>query len=159
LKSKGFNRLLPITGGDDDLFVNRHANRANTAVTILPAAQINSFPKTSWKAFYRQKIRHLSVGKHYRLSHRLLLGFFLLSWMLTWYLGIPLAILSPLYLWVLGALTIRMLVLMITLRSASRKLSHPFEAWGIIPLDFIYVFYYLVTGLVALFTRKVRWKK
>lgn len=159
LKSKGFNQLLPITGGDDDLFVNRHANKSNTAVTIAAAAQVNSFPKTTWKSFYRQKVRHLSVGKHYKLSHRLMLGFFAFTWMLTWFLGVPLAILSPLYLWVLGALIIRILMLIITLRWVSRKLSHPFELWGIIPLDFIYVFYYLVTGLVALFTRKVRWKK
>lgn len=159
LESKGFNKLLPITGGDDDLFVNRHANRKNTAVTIFQASQINSLPKTSWKSFYRQKVRHLSVGKHYKLSHRILLGFFVLTWMLTWFTGIPLAILSPFYLWVIGALIIRMLVVVLSLGSLSRKLHQPFEWWGIILLDFIYGFYYLVTGLVALFTRKVRWKK
>jgi glycosyltransferase involved in cell wall biosynthesis len=159
LESKGFNKLLPITGGDDDLFVNRHAKKSNTAVTILPASQMKSFPKTTWKSFYRQKVRHLSVGKHYKAGHRILLGMFLLTWMLTWFTGIPLAILSPLYLWVIGALIIRMLALIMTLYSISKKLGEPFEAWGVIPLDFIYGFYYLVTGLVALFTRKVRWKK
>jgi cellulose synthase/poly-beta-1,6-N-acetylglucosamine synthase-like glycosyltransferase len=159
MEAKGFNQLLPITGGDDDLFVNRHANKTNTAVTILPSSQVTSIPKTSWKAFYRQKVRHLSVGKHYKAGHRILLGLFLLTWMLTWFAGIPLAIFSPLYLWVLGALIIRMLVLTITLRQLSKKLGQPFEVWGVIPLDFIYGFYYLVTGLVALFTRKVRWKK
>ena len=34
LAEKGFNNFIKTTGGDDDLFVNQHARKANTAVCI-----------------------------------------------------------------------------------------------------------------------------
>jgi len=62
----GFRGFWHVTGGDDDLFVNRHATAANTVVVIHPDAHTYSIPKTSWRAYLRQKIRHLSVGKLYK---------------------------------------------------------------------------------------------
>jgi len=41
---------------------------------------------------------------------------------------------------------------------ASRTLSDPFEAWKTPFLDFNYAIYYLGTGLVALVSKRVRWK-
>jgi cellulose synthase/poly-beta-1,6-N-acetylglucosamine synthase-like glycosyltransferase len=158
LESKGFNSSLSITGGDDDLLVNQLATQKNTAVVIEPGAQVLSFPKDTWTAFFNQKIRHLSVGKHYRLSHRLLLGLFTVSWILTWFTGLPLAIFSDYRYIVLGVLIFRLLLAGWLFYDSARKLGQRFEAWAILPLDFLYAFYYLVTGLVALFTKKVRWK-
>jgi cellulose synthase/poly-beta-1,6-N-acetylglucosamine synthase-like glycosyltransferase len=158
MEAKGFNNLLHITGGDDDLFVNQHARGANTAVNIAEGSRVYSVPETTWMSFFRQKIRHLSVGKHYKFSHKFLLGLFALSWLVTWFAGIPLLIFSPGVYWVAGALVIRCIVMTIILRNASKKLGQPFESWAVFLLDFIYAFYYLVTGLVALLTRKVRWK-
>lgn len=158
LESKGFNNSLAVTGGDDDLLVNQLANQKNTAVVVTPEAQVHSFPKETWRSFFNQKIRHLSVGKHYRFGHRFLLGIFTLTWILTWFAGIPLAIFSEHRYIVLGVLIIRLLLVGWTLHSSARKLGQRFEAWAVLPLDFLYAFYYLVTGLVALFTKKVRWK-
>jgi glycosyltransferase involved in cell wall biosynthesis len=158
MDAKGFNHLLHITGGDDDLFVNQHANKVNTAVNIGEGSRVYSVPKTTWKSFFRQKIRHLSVGKYYKFSHRFLLGLFALSWLVTWFTAIPLLIFSAGVYWVAGALVVRCLVITLTLHKASKKLGQPFESWAVFLLDFIYAFYYLVTGLVALLTRKVRWK-
>ncbi|HYG18759.1 MAG TPA: glycosyltransferase [Ohtaekwangia sp.] len=157
LEAKGFNNLLHVTGGDDDLFVNQHARGATTRV-VMEGAGMYSVPKTSWRSFFNQKVRHLSVGKHYRFGHRLMLGLFMLTWLATWFIGIPLMIFSPFLYWVLGVIAFRSLILLITINRASRKLEEPFEGWAVVPLDFIYAFYYLVTGLAALLTRKVRWK-
>jgi cellulose synthase/poly-beta-1,6-N-acetylglucosamine synthase-like glycosyltransferase len=158
LDSKGFNNFLNVTGGDDDLLVNQHATATNTVVQIEAASLVYSKPKVTWSTFFNQKVRHLSVGKYYKFGHRLLLGLFSISWVLIWLLGVPLAIASTAFYWVLGALFLRALVFGITLSLASKQLSQRFEVWAILPLDFIYAFYYLVTGLVALVSKKIRWK-
>ncbi|HEX6224907.1 MAG TPA: glycosyltransferase [Chryseolinea sp.] len=158
LEVKGFNNFTKITGGDDDLFVNQHARKSNTAICVEEDSIVSSLPKTTFGGFFKQKIRHLSVGKYYRFGHRTLLGLFTLSWILTWFVGIPLVILSPLKYVVAGALLFRIIIVVLTSNVASKKLHQKFESWIVPLLDFIYAFYYLVTGIKALATKKVRWK-
>jgi hypothetical protein len=64
LEAKGFNNFTKVTGGDDDLFVNQHATKKNTAVCISEDSIVTSIPKTTFKSYYTQKVRHLSVGRH-----------------------------------------------------------------------------------------------
>jgi glycosyltransferase involved in cell wall biosynthesis len=157
LEVKGFNNTLGITGGDDDLFVNRHARGKNTSVCIEPASQTISKPKTTLGNFLTQKIRHLSVGRHYRFGHRLLLGLFMISWLGVWATGIPLLFGGEYYIG--GSLIIfRIILVIITVHLAAKRFGHAFELWLVPPLDFIYAFYYLVTGLRTLVTKKIRWK-
>jgi glycosyltransferase involved in cell wall biosynthesis len=158
LDVKGFNNFIKITGGDDDLFINQHARKSNTAVCIEEDSIVSSIPKTTFKSFFSQKIRHLSVGKHYRFGHRVMIGLFTLSWMLTWFVGIPLAIFSEMYYVIIGLLLLRMIMVLFTANTASKKLHQKLEIWIVPLLDFIYAFYYLVTGIKALGTKKVRWK-
>ena len=158
LEVKGFNNFIKITGGDDDLFVNQHARKKNTAVCIDEDAIVTSIPKTTFGDFFKQKTRHLSVGKYYRFGHRMLLGLFALTWLLTWIMGIPLAIFSDLYYVVVGLIVARIVVVTITANVASKRLHQKVELWMVPLLDFIYAFYYLVTGIKALVTKKVRWK-
>ncbi len=49
------------------------------------------------------------------------------------------------------------LVTTVVFRS-SRALGDPFEAWKTPLLEFNYAIYYLGTGLVALVSKRVRWK-
>jgi hypothetical protein len=158
LEVKGFNNFIKITGGDDDLFVNQHARKTNTAVCIEPGAIVSSLPKTTFKSFFRQKVRHLSVGKYYRFGHRVILGLFNLSWIVSWVLGILLAIFYEGTYLVLGLLLLRIVVFTISVNISSKKLHQKVELLSVPFLDFIYAFYYLVTGIRALGTKKVRWK-
>jgi hypothetical protein len=158
LEAKGYNNFIKITGGDDDLFVNQHARKNNTVVCIEAESIISSRPKTTFRSFFSQKVRHLSVGKYYRPGHRMMLGLFTLSWILTWFVGIPLAIFSAMPYVVIGLLIIRLIVFLLTVNTASSKLHQKVELWSVPLLDFIYAFYYLVTGIKALATKKVRWK-
>jgi cellulose synthase/poly-beta-1,6-N-acetylglucosamine synthase-like glycosyltransferase len=157
LESKGFNNILSITGGDDDLFVNLHAKGSNTAVCVDRASQTHSKPKTSLRNFLHQKIRHLSVGRYYKFSHRLLLGLFMISWLGVWFTGIPLIAAGNYY--IAGGLVIfRVILVIITVDVAAKRFGQKFELWLVPLLDFIYAFYYLVTGLRTLVTKKIRWK-
>jgi hypothetical protein len=119
---------------------------------------VTSIPKTTFRSFFDQKTRHLSVGKYYRFGHRFFLGAYILSWILTWSVGIPLAFLTHYPYVVVGLLLFRVVLVMITSNAASKKLHQKLEVWIVPPLDFIYAFYYLVTGIKALATKKVRWK-
>jgi hypothetical protein len=169
LEQKGFNNFLHVTGGDDDLFVNIHARGSNTRLELAAESQVYSLPKTTWRSFYQQKIRHLSVGKRYRFSHRFLLGMFASTWIVAWGAWIALILwLTTLpardllysaetYL-ILAPFALRWILLLLLVRSMLKKASLRFSLWTLPVLDFIYAIYYLSTGLLALTTKKIRWR-
>src|SRR5690606_30643847 len=63
--NKGFSSLNHVPGGDDDLFINKVANKRNTRVVIDPGAFTLSHPKKSFGEWLRQKTRHYSTGRYY----------------------------------------------------------------------------------------------
>ncbi len=159
LEHKGFHKHMNVTGGDDDLFVNEHATQTNTAVCLGIDSIMPSIPKKTWKQFLHQKLRHLSVGKQYKTSDKLVLGLFSSTWVLSWFLVVPAMIVTPVlgsYLW--AGFMVREILLIGVVYRASRTLKDPFEAWKTPLLDFNYAIYYLGTGLVALVSKRVRWK-
>jgi len=158
IENKGFNQHLHVVGGDDDLYVNRHATRDNTCVRFVPEAFMVSAPETSWKSFFFQKVRHLAVGKKYRSSHKAVLALFHLTWVLYWALLAACLVMNPLD-YVLGiTVFLRIVVVSVTLYSFVKRGNITFEVWAAPVLDFIYPIYYLSTGVVALITKRIRWK-
>jgi cellulose synthase/poly-beta-1,6-N-acetylglucosamine synthase-like glycosyltransferase len=65
LDQKGFASTLHLKSGDDDLMVNKAANSKNTRVEISPESITWSEPNTSFKGWFFQKERHLSVASFY----------------------------------------------------------------------------------------------
>lgn len=160
LDNKGFHEIREITGGDDDLFVNQHATGANTAVSLGADALMYSHPQQTLGGFIHQKIRHLSVGKYYRIRDKFRLGLFMLSALITWFAGIPLLALAtlPMIYWIVAAFTLRQVLLIITFHTAAQRLGEKFEVWAVPFLDFLFAIYYISTGPIAFLTKKVRWK-
>lgn len=159
LDNKGFHGHLSVTGGDDDLFVNRHATGANTAVSLGAPGLMRSYAKRSWGAFLHQKRRHLSVGKRYHFRDRWRLGGFALTWILTWALAAPLMFRAQaLGYFVWAGFAARELLLCVVVHRASRRMGEPFESWKTPLLDINYAIYYLGTGLSALVSKQIRWK-
>lgn len=159
LDNKGFNKHLNVTGGDDDLFVNQHATRDNVEVSIGTGSLMRSVPKRTWKEFFYQKLRHLTVGKRYKISDKIILGLFSATWVLLWLFVFPLVLITPAlatFLW--AGFALREILLITVVHRASRTLGDAFETWKTPLLDFNYAIYYLGTGLVALVSKRVRWK-
>jgi glycosyltransferase involved in cell wall biosynthesis len=75
-KNKGFSSINNIPSGDDDLFINKTANKQNTSVVIDPDAVTRSIPKTTWAGWLRQKARHYTTARYYRPKHKFLLGLY-----------------------------------------------------------------------------------
>ena len=65
-ESGGFTHLMTNRAGDDDLFVNHVATKANTAVALDRDSYVWSLAKTSLRTWLQQKRRHLSVSPAYR---------------------------------------------------------------------------------------------
>jgi poly-beta-1,6-N-acetyl-D-glucosamine synthase len=73
-RHKGFASHLKVLSGDDDLFVNESTTKTNTAVELSHESFTLSIPPGSYLQWFKQKKRHLSTGKYYRVSSKLRLG-------------------------------------------------------------------------------------
>lgn len=158
LQHKGFNKFQHVTGGDDDLLVNQLANKKNTSISIGSSSLVLSNPKNTWREFFTQKIRHLSVSKYYRFKDKFLLGLQSTSHSIFWIALISLAVQSDQYLILGGALLLRVILILNLAFFTSKKFGDRINLWLVPFFDFLYVLYLTVFGIRALFTRKVKWK-
>lgn len=69
--NNGFHGLLCTRAGDDDLFVNKIATSNNTNVVCNPDALTWSPAKYTWREWFHQKRRHLSVSHLYQTRNKL----------------------------------------------------------------------------------------
>lgn len=159
LDQKGFSKIQHITGGDDDLLINDRANSANTEVILGADALTYSIPKTTWKDYVQQKIRHWSVGKHYRFKDKFLLGLQNLSNLIFWLSLTILAVQTNDYLIPAGMLLFRMIFMVILTYVTSKKFGFRMNIWLVPVMDIFYVVYASIFGIIALLTKKVKWKK
>lgn len=65
-KHKGFSKHNHVPSGDDDLFINRVADKRNTAIELDKESFTVSKAKTSFGEWFHQKRRHISTSKHYK---------------------------------------------------------------------------------------------
>ncbi len=71
---KGFASTLHLQSGDDDLMVNKAANSRNTSIEISPDSITYSEPNKTFKGWFYQKERHLSVSSYYTAISKFRLG-------------------------------------------------------------------------------------
>ena len=159
--SGGFSHLMTNRAGDDDLFVNQVATPSNTAVVVSADSYTWSPAKRTFRQWWLQKRRHLSVSPSYRpeTKRRLVIepltrGLFYAAvlaaainafW--TWYF-VPLYIALALFLlrWILQTVVINL--------SAHKMNQHGFNPLTIIGLD---IFLPLVNLWMLAVPRKVNW--
>lgn len=159
LANKGFGTLLHVTGGDDDLYVNRHATRSTVRVCVGEKSLVFSKPKQSLAAFFAQKKRHLFAGKRYRLKHKIVLTLFMVSYGITWLTGFWLLGTGNEGLYVAALLVFRSISLVFLVHRASVRFNISFTPYAVLILDILFVFYYLTTAPLALFSKQVKWTK
>ena len=161
-ENKGFYRHSNVYGGDDDIFLNEVATSSNTTISVQSEAFVYSVPKTTWKSWYRQKQRHMSVSKYYRLRNKITLGILSGAHVAVWTLGIVVLITGILQrdktlLAALGiAFGIRWIIQLYLLSIINNKLDKTVEWFSLLLMDFSLYMYYLIFGLLALTKRKPR---
>jgi hypothetical protein len=62
-----------LISGDDDLFVNSNAKKANTAVEFRKETHTRSVPSSDLKEWIIQKKRHLTTAPYYRPMDKFIL--------------------------------------------------------------------------------------
>jgi len=80
--------------GDDDLLICKIATKDNVAICLNKEAHTISVPQKTWKAWWKQKTRHMSTGKYYPKKVKNLLGLYALSHCLYWFVGLFLVIMA-----------------------------------------------------------------
>lgn len=122
-RADGFQAHLDVKSGDDDLFVNQVASPNNVKICDHPDAFTVSQPKRELSAWIRQKRRHLTTSKHYKISQKIKLGVFFLS-QLTFYAIAAVLLLLNIAPWlVLGLILLRFAIFYQTMNIAAKKLQ------------------------------------
>ncbi len=165
LEKKGFEKHQEWAGGDDDLLMNEASHFGNTAIVWDEQAHCISKPSLSYKAWLKQKIRHLSVGTQYKMRDRVWIGTFVLSYSLFWFsvlfvLSLPNCLPNVLFCvltrWFLVGLVFKKWIE--KLHSTEQK-NRRNILFFLFFLDFLYIFHYIFIGLVSLFSGKtIKWK-
>jgi cellulose synthase/poly-beta-1,6-N-acetylglucosamine synthase-like glycosyltransferase len=146
LRNKGFSSINHVPGGDDDLFINKVANAANTRIVIDPESFTYSESKKTFREWVRQKTRHYTTGKYYKARHKFFLTFYSLSHILFY----PALIMSLLYppsagwLWILLVFGLRFIIQALVYFRCMKKLgeSDLFPFWWL--LDIWMIGYYFI---------------
>ncbi|MCC5938280.1 MAG: glycosyltransferase [Lunatimonas sp.] len=161
LENKAFHGLWHIVGGDDDLFVNKHADKTNTSVVIHPESVTMSQPKATFGEFFTQKRRHFQAGKYYRLKDKLKLGIYTFTHLVFWGSGITLLAMQrswePIAL-IFGLILLRALLQYAILRNTKKKLEGVGKVLWTMFFDFMYLIYFWTIGTKGYLSKTVKWK-
>lgn len=165
LNQNGLQEFMHILGGDDDLFINKVATAQNTAVCLHPESLMYSVPKATWREWFHQKRRHVSVGRYYRRKDQFLLGLLAASHVTSWLFlcGIVLCSVITSHFgvlsWGLGIFLGRFLLTWIIWYKASHKLGHPIPGYQFPIFDFTLTLYLLGMAVVSsFFSKKMSWR-
>jgi glycosyltransferase involved in cell wall biosynthesis len=156
IRNKGFSAINQIPSGDDDLFINKVANRKNTAIVIEPEAHTLSEPKHTWNDWMKQKYRHYTTSKYYKTSHKFLLGLYSLTSFILYPL---LAICIICYSWwmALAVYGVRLITQAIIYYKAMKQLNEH-DLWPFFLLFDIWTMFYYIFILPAIWkTPKRNW--
>ncbi len=156
-RQKGFSAHNHLPGGDDDLFINAAANRANTKININPESFTLSKPPISWQQWLKQKRRHYTTSKYYRPLHKFLLGLYALANFIFY----PLLLASVIfYDWKLGLmlLAIKLLSQGIVYARVMQKLGEKDLLPYLLLFDLWMFFYYLLFAPALIKKPRQHWK-
>ncbi|WP_037576512.1 glycosyltransferase [Sporocytophaga myxococcoides] len=157
LESKSLDKYRSVQGGDDDLTVQEISKYSQTAIVTKKCSQTISIPKNTYKQWFKQKLRHLSVGKLYTPKSKLILGIFVMANLGFYASFLLLVYLESIHQIIIIVFILRTLLIISNFVLITRKLKDSL-AWYWFPiLDFFYYLNYLLVGISALFSRKIKW--
>lgn len=160
-KEGGFASHYKIKSGDDDLFVNKAANKHNTRICIDSETITWSKPKLSFGAWFNQKKRHLSTGRYYKKRDKFKLGLFATSSLFFYlsFVGFLFFAQSSLSLLIAAGLFVVKTILMVIVYYFAGKRFMDKKLYLFSPVfDLIIVFLNPLFALSNLFYKKNKWK-
>lgn len=157
-KEGGFSKHEKILSGDDDLFVNAVAEKGNVAMAVDKKSFTYSIPKMTFADFFRQKSRHLSTAKYYKLRHKILLVLLTLShfvFIATFFLGVLFDIRFHI---ILLIATLRWIIIYSVFGLFIRELEEKGLLGFVIIFDLLLLPFYLLFTPALIFPNRRTWK-
>ena len=155
---KGFINHMKIRSGDDDLFINQIAKSKNTAICYSPESFTYSQPKTTFKAWFTQKRRHVSTARYYKSFDKIQLALFYVSQLLFLILAIVLLAFQYQWIIVLSLVGFRYLFTWIILGFSSGKLKEKDVMYWFPIIEIVLIFTQLNVFITNIFSKPVYWK-
>lgn len=156
---KGFASHIRTLSGDDDLLVqDAVAAGARAAVVAQRGAHTLSEAPETWAAWWRQKRRHLSAGRQYRLADRVRLGTFIGANLLYYFLAVGLLFFPTNWVPLAAVCLLRTVLIGAVYQGLNRRLEGQLPAAWLPLLDAAYFFTYLALGTSLFLYRSLRWK-
>ena len=148
----GFSRHFHLASGDDDLFINEHANRSNTAIEFSPESHTRTAPKESFDKWFFQKKRHFSTSKLYKPVHKFLLTLEPLS-RLLFYAGFACLVCLPVYQQlVLSVFALRLLIQLVVIKKTMMR----FNEKNLLLISLLFDMISLIINLGLLLSSRIR---
>lgn len=154
----GFIDHIQIRSGDDDLFINQAANKANTTISYTPESFTYSKPKRSYKEWFTQKRRHISTAEHYKFFDKMQLGLFFLSQLFFFLLVIILLAFQFEWIAVLAILATRYTVVWTVIGCSAGKLKeNDLKIWFPV-VEIALILTQINIFITNIFSKPVYWK-
>lgn len=154
----GFIDHIQIRSGDDDLFINQAANKANTTISYTPESFTYSKPKRSYKEWFTQKRRHISTAEHYKFFDKMQLGLFFLSQLFFFLLVIILLAFQFEWIAVLAILATRYTIVWTVIGCSAGKLKeNDLKIWFPV-VEIALILTQINIFITNIFSKPVYWK-
>jgi len=154
----GFISHIQVRSGDDDLFINQVAKSKNTTLCYAPESFTYSEPKTTFKAWFKQKRRHLSTASLYKSFDKIQLTLFYVSQLLFIILAIVLLAFQYQWIIVLSLVGFRYLFAWIILGFSAGKLKEKDVMYWFPIIEIVLIFTQLNIFITNIFSKPVHWK-
>ncbi|MGO4772370.1 glycosyltransferase [Flavobacterium sp. W22_SRS_FK3] len=154
----GFIDHIQVRSGDDDLFVNQAANKANTTIAYIPESFTYSKPKETYKEWFTQKRRHIATAHYYKFFDKIQLGLFYSSQLLFFLLVIILLAFQFQWIAVLALLATRYLIAWVVMGFSAGKLKeNDLKVWFPV-VEIVLIFTQINIFISNIFSKPVNWK-
>ena len=157
-KNRGFAAHMHIPSGDDDLFVNAHANKHNTLIQIHRDAHVWTEPKSSFGAYLRQKKRHFGAGKLYKFKHKFVLSVQIIFQFMFYALLVAAMFFQETLYPALGIFALSIIIRCFIYPRLLKRLSYRKLSLWFPVLDLLLFIFLVFNGVVSIFVKKVQWK-
>lgn len=156
ITQNAMSKHLDIASGDDDLLINTISNKDNTDICIHPNSFVYTQPADSWNNYYRQKTRHYSTSKRYKLLHKILLSAYSFS-QIAFFSLLIILLCKRFYLLCLCIYLFRIILILPVANALKDKLDAKFKLFQFLLLDFLQAIYYIIFSFAVIFPKKNNW--
>lgn len=154
----GFKGFESLTGGDDDLFVQKFANRLNTKVVLTQESLTYSAAKRRFTEYLTQKTRHLSVGKYYRSKLKNSHAFRSAVHAMVWVSFLYLIFSGSSDMLTIGVFCSLVVIKGLVFTKTASKMNTSMSMLWLPIVDFLYAVMLPLIGIRAVFVKNIRWK-